>query len=56
VHRQILDFDHQRSPDRVPARSLGADPLTEAVMRWSMPTWARLRFLNRWMGGTIAPW
>lgn len=55
VHRKILDFDHVRSADRVPVRSLGADPLTEAVMRWSMREWARLRFLNRWLGGTIAP-
>lgn len=55
VHREVLDFADPLSRDRVPAASVGADPLLRAVMAWGMGDWDRLRRLNRWAGGTILP-
>lgn len=55
VHRDILDWDRARSPDRVPVASLGASPPLRLAMRWGLRSWTRLDRMNRWFAGTIAP-
>lgn len=55
VHREVLDFTDPLSRDRVPAASVGADPVMRAVMGWAMADWTRLRRLNRWAAGTVLP-
>lgn len=55
VHRAIIDWGQRFSTDRVPDQALGADAATLKLMRWAMADWRRIRFMNRWLGGTIAP-
>jgi nitroreductase len=55
VHRQIIHWDAQHSPDRVPDQALGASVLSLRSMRWAMKSWKRVSVMNRWFGGTLAP-
>lgn len=55
VHRDIIEWDAQFSDERVPDQALGADAFTVKSMRWAMTSWERVRFMNRWFGGTLAP-
>ena len=55
VHRDIIDWGRRYSADRVPDQALGVDGLTLRLMRWAMQDWDRVRFLNRWVGGTWMP-
>jgi hypothetical protein len=55
VHREIIEWDAQFSIDRVPDQALGADAFSLGSMRWAMASWERVRTMNRWFGGTIAP-
>jgi nitroreductase len=53
VHQKILDWDRHFSPDGVPARAIGLDPLTLKVMRWALRDWSRMQRLNRLPGATF---
>ena len=55
VHRSIIEWGARFSEDRIPEQALGATPLTTRLMRFAMNSWERVAFLNRWLGGTIAP-
>jgi hypothetical protein len=55
VHRDIIEWNARYSVDRVPDQALGADRVTLSTMRWAMASWDRVRVLNRYFGGTIAP-
>lgn len=55
VHIRILDWEKTFSCDRVPAASVGLDPLTYKVMRWVMRDWRRVSFMNRFLCGTLTP-
>jgi hypothetical protein len=55
VHRSIIQWNARFSPDRIPDQALGADAPTLRLMRWAMTDWARVDFLNRYLGGTIVP-
>jgi len=55
VHRDVIAWGSTTSDDRLPAASLGADPLLLAVMRWAMASWNRVSFMNRYLGGTLMP-
>jgi hypothetical protein len=55
VHRRVIQWHAQFSPDRIPDHALGVDALTLAMMRQAMSSWERLDFLNTWLGGTLAP-
>jgi nitroreductase len=55
VHREIIAWDARYSDDRVPDQALGADALSLRSMRWAMASWERVRLMNRWFGGTLAP-
>ena len=50
VHRRVIAFGAATSDDRLPAASLGADPLLLATMRWGMASWQRMERLNRFIG------
>jgi hypothetical protein len=43
------------SKDKLPAKSLGVDPITTALSKWSMQSWDRMNFMAKYMGGTIVP-
>lgn len=55
VHRSIIAFGRRYSADRVPDQSLGADPVALRIMRWALPDWRRVKFMNRWFAGTWIP-
>jgi hypothetical protein len=55
VHKEIIEWGAQFSEDRIPAQAVGVDPATERLMEWAMASWERVRFMNRFLGGTIAP-
>ena len=51
IHRSMLDFQRNHSPDGIPSGALGLDRATILVMRWAMQKFRRLQILNR-LGGT----
>jgi len=55
VHRQVIEWNTDFSTDKIPAHAVGADPLSLWMMRWAMASWRRVKFLNRYLGGTILP-
>lgn len=55
VHKAIIEWGAQYSKDRIPAQAVGVDRATALLMEWAMASWERVDFLNRFLGGTIAP-
>lgn len=55
VHRRVIEWHARFSIDRMPDQALGASAATLMIMRWAMTNWQRVKFLNTWMGGTLAP-
>jgi hypothetical protein len=55
VHKAVIAWGCETSDDRLPAASLGADPILLGIMRWVMTSWERLSFFNRYLGGTVMP-
>ena len=55
VHRDIIEWNARFSEDRIPSAALGASAPSLALMRWAMVSWERISFLNRYLGGTLAP-
>jgi hypothetical protein len=55
VHKAVIAWNCETSEDRLPAASLGADPILLGVMRWVMASWERASFFNRYLGGTMMP-
>jgi sulfur-carrier protein adenylyltransferase/sulfurtransferase len=55
VHKAVIAWNCKTSEDRMPADSLGADPILLGIMRWVMATWDRQHFFNRYLGGTVMP-
>lgn len=55
THRKVIEWNATFSDDRIPDRAVGVDPLTCRLMRWAMASWSRIKFLNRFMFGTVAP-
>jgi sulfur-carrier protein adenylyltransferase/sulfurtransferase len=53
VHRRIIDWDRQHSPDRIPAAAAGLSRASLGPMRWAMQSWPRMRLLNA-MGGLLS--
>jgi molybdopterin/thiamine biosynthesis adenylyltransferase/nitroreductase len=54
VHRRIIDWERNFSPDGVPAQTIGLDTMTLRLMRWAMTSWNRADLMNR-IAGTAAP-
>ncbi len=50
VHRHMVDWHRQRSPDGLPAGAIGLDRPTLAIMRWAMRDWSRMQRLNKVLG------
>lgn len=55
VHRQVIAWRSRFSDDRIPDRALGLSPLILPLMEWIMGSWERVRFFNRFLGGTWIP-
>jgi len=54
VHRRVIHWEAERSPDRVPDQALGVDVITLRLMKWAMQSWERLSLMNT-LTGTWAP-
>lgn len=68
VHSKIMEFtpiakdssleqncNSTFSKDKLPAKSLGLDPLNILLTKWALKSWERFNFLNKYTGGTIIP-
>ncbi|MHB1926471.1 MAG: nitroreductase family protein [Leptospirillum sp.] len=55
VHRQVIAWRSRFSEDRIPDRALGLSPVILPLMEWIMGSWERVRFFNRFLGGTLIP-
>ncbi|NHN36756.1 thiamine biosynthesis protein ThiF [Pseudomaricurvus alcaniphilus] len=55
VHSQIIEWDKQFSETKIPDQAVGFDAFTLKLMRWSMQSWQRVQFLNKYLAGTLAP-
>ena len=55
VHRDIIQWEARYSRDRIPDQAVGVDPLTARLMRWTLQSWKRVRFMNRYLAGTLMP-
>lgn len=55
VHKNIIEWGARFSKDRIPEQAVGVDPLTAKLMHWVMQSWGRVKFINRYLMGTIAP-
>lgn len=51
IHKSVLDFGRDHSPDGIPARAIGLNRPTLAIMRWAMQSYQRFQMLIR-LGGT----
>jgi nitroreductase len=55
VHCRAIQWHSRFSIDRIPDTALGTDPLTTRAMQWAMHSWRRLRFMNRYLAGSVLP-
>jgi nitroreductase len=55
VHKEVIEWGARFSKDRIPEEAVGVDQATAKLMKWVMHSWGRVRFFNRFLGGTIAP-
>ena len=55
AHRCVIAWNSRFSEDKVPDAAIGLDPLTTRLMAFVMRDWARVRFFNRYLAGTLAP-
>lgn len=55
VHRQVIAWRSRFSDDRIPDQALGLSPHILPLMEWIMGSWERVRFFNRFLGGTWIP-
>ncbi|MGD8630411.1 MAG: ThiF family adenylyltransferase [Gammaproteobacteria bacterium] len=55
THKSIIDWEHDLSEDRIPAKAVGLDPMARRLMRWALASWERVNLLNRYAAGTLVP-
>ena len=58
VHSKIIDWRpqyRQFSPDMIPPLALGLDWLNIALTKWSLKSWSRFHFLEKYLAGTVLP-
>ncbi len=55
AHRKVIEWNAQYSRDRIPDRALGLDSLSLKLMHWAMGKWSRVKFMNRFLVGTMIP-
>ena len=55
THRQIIAWDTQFSPDKVPDQAIGLDTISLKLMRYVLASWKRVDFFNTYLAGTMLP-
>ena len=55
THSIVIEWNSRFSDDKIPDQAVGLDPLATKLMKWAMQSWARIRFLNTYLSGTLLP-
>lgn len=55
THATVIEWRARFSETRVPDQAVGLDPVSTRLMEWTLQSWQRVRFLNRFLGGTLLP-
>lgn len=55
VHKRVIQWRARYSDNRIPDQAVGLDPLTTRLMEWTLQSWSRVRFMNRYLAGTLLP-
>ena len=55
VHREIIEWKSQYSQTKIPEQALGVDYMTARMMQWMFKSWERVKFVNRYLMGTLPP-
>ncbi len=55
VHRSVIEWNAKYSEDKIPDQAVGMDGIAVKMMKWALESWDRVKFLNTFMAGTIAP-
>ena len=55
VHRQNIEWDTSFSATKLPDKAIGVDNLTLKIMKWTLSSWERVQFMNRYFAGTVLP-
>ncbi|EWH11131.1 molybdopterin/thiamine biosynthesis family protein [Catenovulum agarivorans DS-2] len=58
VHSKIIDWRpecRRYSPDLIPPLALGLDAINIALTKWSLKSWSRFHFLEKYLAGTVLP-
>lgn len=55
THMQAIDWDAKYSKTGIPGHALGMGPISLKLAKWSMKSWRRVQFLNRFAFGSILP-
>ena len=55
VHREIIEWKSQYSKTKIPEQALGVDYMTARMMQWMFKSWERVKFVNRYLMGTLPP-
>ncbi|GAB3100178.1 thiamine biosynthesis protein ThiF [Aestuariicella hydrocarbonica] len=55
VHTRVIEWNSRYSEDRIPDQAVGLGTVPLKLMRWSLQSWSRVEFLNKFMAGTWLP-
>lgn len=55
VHKEIIDWKQRYSETKIPEQALGVDWLTARMMQSLFKSWDRMKFVNKYLAGTILP-
>ncbi|MGD9600848.1 MAG: molybdopterin biosynthesis protein MoeY [Gammaproteobacteria bacterium] len=55
THASVIEWRARFSETRVPELAVGFDPVSARVSEWALRSWLRVRFANRFLGGTLFP-
>lgn len=55
THKHMMDFKNDFSPDKVPIKAAGISSPTQKLLEFSIQSWQRVDFMNKFLGGAIVP-
>ncbi len=55
THKHMIDFKNNFSPDRVPIKAAGLSLPTQKLMEFSLKSWERVDFMNKFLGAAVVP-
>lgn len=55
THASVIEWRARFSREKVPDQAVGMDPISTRLMEFALVSWQRVRFANRFLGGTFLP-